>query len=69
LPAISGRLLSLMRNGSRPHHFCCISKYGTLAGKVLGSERANGLKDMVFNLEKVGDIRELARRLMLAKKP
>ncbi|MCX5908754.1 MAG: hypothetical protein NTY64_16640, partial [Deltaproteobacteria bacterium] len=46
-----------------------IRKYETLAGKVLGSERASGLKDMVFNLEKVGDIRELARRLMLAKKP
>jgi aconitate decarboxylase len=41
-----------------------VRKYEILGGKVLSSQRVAEIKDMVFNLEKVGDIRDLARLLM-----
>ncbi len=42
-----------------------IRKYEILAGKVLPPKRVTELKETVFHLERLGDIRELARMLML----
>ena len=41
-----------------------IQKYKILAGKVLSVSRVADLHDMVLNLEKVSDVRELARLLV-----
>jgi len=40
-----------------------IEKYETLAGKVLPPKRVAELKEMVFHLERVGNVQELARLL------
>jgi 2-methylcitrate dehydratase PrpD len=41
-----------------------IHKYQTLAGKILSPKRVADLQDMVLNLEKVFDVRELAKLLV-----
>jgi 2-methylcitrate dehydratase PrpD len=41
-----------------------IDKYRILAGKVIGPNDVNGLYDMVQNLEKMSDVRELCPRLV-----
>ena len=41
-----------------------IDKYKILAGKVLSQERVDDLYDMVLNLEKVSDVRELSKLLL-----